>query len=111
MMKPNLLLCTLVAVGTAPAAAWQQDTTRTDSLPPVRLPAVEVTVARRNATIGTLPFAITGLDSTELRRGRATEGLDEAFSTLPGVFVANRYNPSQDQRLSIRGFGAHETGA
>ena len=25
---------------------------------------------------------------------------------LPGVFVANRYNFAQDQRLSIRGFGA-----
>ena len=26
--------------------------------------------------------------------------------TVPGVFVANRYNFSQDQRISIRGFGA-----
>ncbi len=33
-------------------------------------------------------------------------GLDEALVSVPGVFVANRYNFSQDQRISIRGFGA-----
>src|SRR6266403_690873 len=31
---------------------------------------------------------------------------DEALANVPGVFVANRYNFSQDQRISIRGFGA-----
>jgi iron complex outermembrane recepter protein len=30
----------------------------------------------------------------------------EALSNLPGVFVANRFNFSLDQRLSIRGFGS-----
>src|SRR6267378_4208571 len=28
------------------------------------------------------------------------------LANVPGVFVANRYNFSQDQRISIRGFGA-----
>lgn len=35
-----------------------------------------------------------------------TLGLDEALNDLPGVYVANRYNFSLDQRLSIRGFGS-----
>ncbi len=104
MLHRNIVLLCLVAASPASLAAQQRDTTRTDSIP--RLPAVEVTVARRPGTIGTLPFAIAEMDSVELRRGRATVGLDEAFVTLPGVFIANRYNPAQDQRLSIRGFGA-----
>jgi iron complex outermembrane receptor protein len=32
--------------------------------------------------------------------------LDEALSTVPGVYASNRYNFSLDQRISIRGFGA-----
>jgi iron complex outermembrane receptor protein len=32
--------------------------------------------------------------------------LDEALNNVPGVYVANRYNFSLDQRLSIRGFGS-----
>ena len=42
----------------------------------------------------------------QISRARPTWGLDEALVTVPGVFVANRYNFSQDQRISIRGFGA-----
>src|SRR5258705_10177075 len=33
-------------------------------------------------------------------------GADEALAGVPGVYAANRYNFSLDQRLSIRGFGA-----
>src|SRR2546426_10498981 len=39
-------------------------------------------------------------------RARPTWGLDEALATVPGVYAANRYNFSLDQRISIRGFGA-----
>jgi iron complex outermembrane receptor protein len=42
----------------------------------------------------------------ELHRGRATLGLNEALATVPGLLVANRYNYTQDLRISIRGFGA-----
>ena len=37
---------------------------------------------------------------------QATLGLDEALNGVPGVYIANRYNYSLDQRLSIRGFGS-----
>ena len=32
--------------------------------------------------------------------------VDQTLSLLPGVTVANRTNPSQDTRISVRGFGA-----
>src|SRR5260370_36425489 len=41
-----------------------------------------------------------------MSRVRRRCGLDSARASVPGVFVANRYNFSQDQRISIRGFGA-----
>lgn len=41
--------------------------------------------------------------------GSATLGLDETLSDVPGVYSANRYNFSLDQRLSIRGFGARSS--
>ncbi|HMA22007.1 MAG TPA: TonB-dependent receptor, partial [Gemmatimonadaceae bacterium] len=53
-----------------------------------------------------IPFSIHRVDRHQISRARPTWGLDEALVTVPGVFVANRYNFSQDQRISIRGFGA-----
>ena len=46
------------------------------------------------------------LDRREIQRGQQTVGIDEALNNLPGVVVANRYNYSLDQRISIRGFGS-----
>jgi iron complex outermembrane receptor protein len=46
------------------------------------------------------------VDRTEIQRGQQTVGLDEALTNLPGVVVANRYNFSLDQRISIRGAGS-----
>ncbi|HEY2806466.1 MAG TPA: TonB-dependent receptor [Gemmatimonadales bacterium] len=43
------------------------------------------------------------------RPARADEGLDELLSDVSGVYDANRYNFSLDQRLSIRGFGARSS--
>jgi iron complex outermembrane receptor protein len=53
-----------------------------------------------------VPLAVDVLDREEIARGRATVGIDEALITVPGVYVANRYNPAQDHILAIRGFGA-----
>jgi iron complex outermembrane receptor protein len=46
------------------------------------------------------------VDRAEIQRGQQTVGLDEALNNLPGVVVANRYNFSLDQRISIRGAGS-----
>ncbi len=72
----------------------------------VVLDTIRVTVARADQRLATLPYAISVATRDEIQRGRVTAGLDEALATIPGVVVANRYNLSLDQRLSIRGFGA-----
>jgi iron complex outermembrane receptor protein len=82
------------------------DTTKRDSTRATRLNDLEVTVARRRDTLRELPMAAGVVTRTELGRGQATLGLDEAMTTVPGVYVANRWNYSLDQRLSIRGAGS-----
>lgn len=53
-----------------------------------------------------LPYAITSLRPDTLAPGQTHTFVEQTLSYLPGVTVANRSNPSQDTRISIRGFGA-----
>ena len=77
------------------------DTTRTYTLR-----AETVSVARADLPLHRLPLAVHTIDRPSLGTARPTWGLDEALSQVPGIYAANRYNFSVDQRLSIRGFGA-----
>src|SRR5881398_310777 len=98
--------CSLLA---RPSSAQQRDTTTPprDSLKVYTLPPAVVSVTRANPPISKIPLAVQLVDKTEISRARPTWGLDEALVTVPGVYAANRYNFSLDQRISIRGFGAH----
>src|SRR5438094_9133791 len=73
---------------------------------PRRLPPV-VTVTR---DVGRspldLPYAISIVRPDSLAPGQTHLLVDETLQGLPGVTVANRNNPTQDARISIRGFGA-----
>ena len=73
---------------------------------PYTLPVITVTATRVKLPPSKIPLSIQSVDRDQISRARPTWGLDEALVTVPGVFVANRYNFSQDQRISIRGFGA-----
>lgn len=91
----------------APATAQQQrqDTTATDSAR-IRLAPIEVSVTRGTAEATRAAQGVSVVTADAIRAGRPTLGLDEALVEVPGVFVSNRYNPSLDQRVSIRGFGS-----
>ena len=77
------------------------DTTR-----PYTLPPITVSVTRAERPLTKTPVSGHRVERQQISRARPTWGLDEALATVPGVVVANRYNFSQDQRISIRGFGA-----
>jgi len=81
--------------------AQQPDTTK-----PYTLPPTTVSVTRAEVPLTKVPLSIQSVDRAQISRAKPTWGLDEALASVPGVFVANRYNFSQDQRISIRGFGA-----
>ena len=96
----------LLAVG-APLAAQEParpDSIRGDTVQ--TLETIEVTVTRTAEPLSRVPAAVSVVGQRDLRRAQPTLGLDEALSNVPGVYVANRYNFSLDQRLSIRGFGS-----
>ncbi len=102
----SLGLIWLIASATSAAAQEpvRPDSTIADSVQ--RLETIEVTVTRTAEPLSRVPAAVSVVDQRDLRRGQATVGLDEALNNVPGVYVANRYNFSLDQRLSIRGFGS-----
>ncbi|GBD31058.1 Ferrichrome-iron receptor [bacterium HR33] len=108
MIARALVLALFAAVlgGAVEAQREQADTTKADSLRPVILEPVVVSVTRHPAALSQVPFAVAVVDRDEIVEGRPTIALDEALNTVPGLLVANRYNPSQDDRISIRGFGA-----
>jgi len=90
------------------APAQQRDSTTHphDSLKVYTLPPAVVSVTRANPPLNKVPQAVQLVEKAGISRGRPTWGLDEALATVPGVYAANRYNFSLDQRISIRGFGA-----
>ena len=82
------------------------DTAGRDTTKVRQLPEIKVTVTRTEEPLEKVPYAVGVLNRTEIQRGQPTIGLDESLNNLPGVVVANRYNFSLDQRISIRGFGS-----
>jgi iron complex outermembrane recepter protein len=100
-----LALLVLSFAFTAPALAQVRDSTTQDSAT-VALPELTVTVTRTPEKVLRVPAAIGVADRRDIQGAQSTLGLDESLNNIPGVYVANRYNYSLDQRLSIRGFGS-----
>ncbi len=106
-MRLIALFALLLAISSPVAAQLPTapDTTRRDSAK-VTLPEITVTVTRTAEPVSRIPAAIDVVDRRELNGAQSTLGLDESLNNLPGVYVANRYNYSLDQRLAIRGAGS-----
>jgi iron complex outermembrane receptor protein len=85
-----------------PAWLRAQDTVRVTPLTPV-----DVVVSREGPrTPLELPFALTRLVPDSSRPALRRAAIGDLLFAVPGVQVQDRANPSQDPRLSIRGFGA-----
>ncbi|MFO7892797.1 MAG: TonB-dependent receptor plug domain-containing protein, partial [Longimicrobiales bacterium] len=69
----------------------------------IPLAPVRVTVLRTPLLLSEVPFAVT-VERVEGTGPGLT--LAEALGSVPGLQVDNRYNFSQGDRLSVRGFGA-----
>src|SRR6185295_10967283 len=53
-----------------------------------------------------LPYAITSIRPDSIAPGLTHTLVEQTLALVPGLTVANRNNPSQDARISSRGFGA-----
>lgn len=98
----HYLIVSLLTHGTLSA----QQTSVTDSLLKVDMAPVMVTAARLETASGDLPYALSVLSQSQIQRAQSQSSLFESMTRLPGVFVLNADNFSQDLRISIRGFGA-----
>ncbi|HJU67875.1 MAG TPA: TonB-dependent receptor [Gemmatimonadaceae bacterium] len=95
----------LIAATALPAQ--ETETPPPPSRPPQRLAPVVVTVTRdAGRSPLEVPFAVTSLNPDSMRPGQRHLALDESLLLLPGVAVVNRNNPTQDPRVSVRGFGS-----
>ena len=72
----------------------------------IELQPIEVTSTRVEKEINKVPFSISLIDKDQIQLGKQAITLDESLNKIPGVYVQNRYNFAQDQRISIRGFGS-----
>ncbi|WP_110693391.1 TonB-dependent receptor family protein [Salinicola halophyticus] len=69
-------------------------------------PVIEVTAPRLSRELYATPAAVSIVERDEIQQGQQRVRLDESLVTVPGVFLQNRDNFAQGQRVSIRGFGA-----
>ena len=99
------LVAALVVVPPLAAQDSAPDTART-AASAAALPTVRVTATREGPRAPIeLPYAVTLTRPDSLAALRRV-GADELLFAIPGVALANRQNPAQDPRVSIRGFGA-----
>lgn len=97
-LPPSLLLASVVLA----SSVWAQAPSSEDAV----LPTVEVSAPRLARELYATPAAVSTLEREEIAQGQQRVRLDEALNRVPGVFLQNRDNFAQGQRIAIRGFGA-----
>src|SRR5690606_31565703 len=70
------------------------------------LDEIVVTATRRASPVREVPRSISVVGQERIQNATQQLALDEALSGVPGLYMQNRYNFSQDLRISLRGFGA-----
>lgn len=102
---PLTLLLVLAPLLAASPSRAQEDAAA-DTLRPVPIAPVTVTVLRTPFPLTEVPFAVAVNTEEQIQRAQPGLGLDEALRGIPGVQVDNRFNYALGERISIRGFGA-----
>ncbi|MCL4801724.1 MAG: TonB-dependent receptor [Burkholderiales bacterium] len=100
-VAPPAAALALASPGMAADALAQQPAGR-----PPTLPAVVVTATRDAQSSFDLPMAIDAVGRERIREHGWQVNVSESLGRLPGVAVQNRETYSQEQQVSVRGFGA-----
>ena len=101
MARANKLQMTILLVGGSLSIGFGQAETTLDE--------INVTATRVEKQAQKVPASVGVVDQDDLQLTTQQIGLDESLVKIPGIFMQNRYNFSQDLRLSIRGFGARSS--
>jgi len=70
------------------------------------LDEIVVTATRMQSPVREVPRSVSVVGQERIQNATQQLALDEALSVVPGLYMQNRYNFSQDLRISLRGFGA-----
>lgn len=73
------------------------------------LDEIVVTATRLESAVRDVARSISVADSFRIQSATQQLALDEALAGIPGLYMQNRYNFSQDLRISLRGFGARSS--
>ena len=92
----------VLATAAALPVAAQVDTAGTRRLAPVR---VTVTRDAPRSSLD-LPYSLARLSMDTARTGARRGSLTDLLIAVPGLVSSNRHNPTQDPRVSVRGFGS-----
>lgn len=107
LSTPGRLTTGVVLAMLLPPLALAQDDAGTGSQTDAdNLPVITVTAPRLSRDLYSTPAAVTALDRRDLQQGQQGIRLDESLEQVPGLFLQNRDNFAQGQRISSRGFGA-----
>jgi iron complex outermembrane receptor protein len=98
-VKAGQLVILLAAL--AVALSHAQESARSEALD-----EIVVTATRMRAPVREVARSISVIGQERIQNATQQLALDEALSVVPGLYMQNRYNFSQDLRLSLRGFGA-----
>src|SRR5690606_37796347 len=64
------------------------------------------TATRMRSSVRNVPRSVSLVGQERIQNATQQLALDEALAGVPGLYMQNRYNFSQDLRISLRGFGA-----
>lgn len=70
------------------------------------LPTITISAPRLERSLYDTPAAVSALTRDDIQQGQQRVRLDEALTPVPGLFLQNRDNFAQGQRIASRGFGA-----
>ncbi len=70
------------------------------------LDSVIVQVGRQQEAIELMPYSVSVVDFNTLSSINNLLTIKEAFSSVPGVNIGSRFNPSQGDKIIIRGIGS-----
>lgn len=100
--SPSIVLLAMLA---ATGAHGQEKS----STSPAALDEIVVTATRMQSSVREVPRSISVVGQERIQNATQQLALDEALAVVPGLYMQNRYNFSQDLRISLRGFGARSS--
>ncbi|MEX1266209.1 MAG: TonB-dependent receptor plug domain-containing protein, partial [Woeseia sp.] len=95
----RVLKLLLLTIPLTSAAAEEQAT----------LDEIVVSATRIETSVRDAARSISVINKEQIQNATQQLGIDEALASVPGLYMQNRYNFTQDLRLSLRGFGSRSS--